>query len=128
MQIKWTKNRPPHSLPTDSICRAFHFFRDLPGSLRYNPAMAGIGILKTLHKPIRIGPEDDGRRMSLDQFDRAIGREGYIYELNKGVVEVTNVPEPKHAKQVQALRNQLVIYQEANPGVIDLLAGSNDAK
>jgi hypothetical protein len=34
-------------------------------------------------KRIHIGPEDHGRRISLDDFDRAIAREGYLYELGK---------------------------------------------
>jgi len=39
-------------------------------------------------KQIRIGPADHGRRMSLDDFDRAIAAEGWNYELGKGVIEV----------------------------------------
>ena len=39
-------------------------------------------------KKIIIGPEDHGRRMSLDDFDRAIARPGYLYELGKGAIEV----------------------------------------
>jgi Uma2 family endonuclease len=86
-------------------------------------------MLKALRKRARtIGPEDNGRRMTLDAFDRATGREGYVYELSKGVVEVTDVPHPDHAKQVQAIRNQITLYQEANPGAIELVAGSNESK
>src|SRR3954453_12560657 len=86
-------------------------------------------MLKTaVRKPVHVGPEDDGRRMALERFDRAIGREGYLYELNKGVIEVTNVPAPTHGKQVQEIRNQLVVYQVANPGLIDFLAGPGGSK
>jgi Uma2 family endonuclease len=68
--------------------------------------------------------------MSLDRFDRAVGSEGYIYELGNGVIEVTDVPTPLHGKQVQALRNQLTVYQVNHPDVIviDFLAGSNHSK
>lgn len=79
-------------------------------------------------RSVRVGPEDHGRRMSLDKFDRAIGREGYLYELSKGVIEVVNVPHPSHGKQIQAIRNQLVVFQELNPGLIELVAGGSDAK
>lgn len=79
-------------------------------------------------KRIRIGPEDDGRRMSLDDFDRAIGREGHLYELGKGVIEVSEVPSLEHGRQVQEIRNQLVAYQIANPGVVDYLATGSEAK
>src|SRR4051794_25510047 len=76
----------------------------------------------------RIGPEDDGRRMSLEQFDRAIGEEGYHYELNKGVIEVTDVPHPRHFAQLEGLRDQLYGYKLRRAGVILRIAASNDAK
>jgi Uma2 family endonuclease len=77
---------------------------------------------------VRVGPEDDGRPMSLEDFDRAIGREGWCYELAKGVVEVTNVPKPDHLAQVVGIRNQLVLYQENNSDVVYTVAGSNECK
>lgn len=79
-------------------------------------------------RKVVIGPEDDGKRMSLDRFDHAIAREGYLYELGKGVIEVSEVPSIEHGKQVQELRNQLVVYQLNHPDAIDYLSGSNDAK
>jgi len=79
-------------------------------------------------RKIHIGPEDNGRRMSLDDFDRAIGREGYIYELGKGVIEVSDVPHLDHGKTVQEARDQLVMYKVTHPGVIDYLATGSDAK
>lgn len=85
-------------------------------------------MLKTLLKPIRVGPEDHGRRMTLDRFDRAVGREGYIYELNDGVIEVTDVPNLVHLAQVQELRDQLVEYRLVHPGVVHTLTGSNESK
>lgn len=86
-------------------------------------------MLKTLRKRARaVGPEDNGRRMSLDEFDRAIGREGYLYELNKRVIEVTDVPHPKHLAQVQEVRDQVVVYRLAHPDVIHTVAGSNESK
>jgi Uma2 family endonuclease len=72
-------------------------------------------MIRTLRKPVvRVGPEDDGRRMSLDDFDRAIGREGYLYELSKGVIQVVNVPGGNHANQFQ--------------GVITFIGGGGEAK
>jgi Uma2 family endonuclease len=82
----------------------------------------------TRQRKIIIGPEDDGRRMSLDDFDRAIAREGYLYELGKGVVEVSEVPRLDHGRQVAEVRNQLVVYDVAHPGIIDYLAAGSDAK
>jgi Uma2 family endonuclease len=85
-------------------------------------------MLKTIARPTTIGPKDNGRPMSLDQFDRANGREGHIYELNKGVIEVTDVPHPRHFAQVQGIRNQLVIYQENHPEILHSVTSSNDSK
>ena len=51
-----------------------------------------------------IGPADHGRRMSLDEFERAEGREGYRYELSRGVMSVVDVPDPRHLAQVNAIR------------------------
>lgn len=75
-----------------------------------------------------VGPEDHGRPMPLDQFDRAVGREGHVYELNKGVVDVTEVPHPRHLAQVQEIREQFSAYRLEHPGVIHTVAGSNDSK
>ena len=83
---------------------------------------------KRKSRKVVVGPEDHGRRMSLDQFDRAEGREGYLYELNKGVIEVTDVPQPSHGQHVQAIRNQLTAYQLERPDVILYLAGGGEAK
>jgi Uma2 family endonuclease len=76
----------------------------------------------------RIGPDDNGRRMSLAEFDTIDGQEGYIYELNKGVIEVTNIPHRRHFTQLQAVRNQLIVYEESNPGVIEAVGEGSDTK
>jgi Uma2 family endonuclease len=85
-------------------------------------------MIKTSRKQIRIGPEDDGRRMSLDDFDKAIAAEGYLYELGRGVIEVSNVPQPKHARRLQEIRDQLVAYRIENPDRIYLIGGGAEAK
>jgi Uma2 family endonuclease len=82
----------------------------------------------TLRKPRIIGPEHNGRRMSLDDFDRAIAREGQLYELNKGVIEMTDVPHHRHLAQLQAIRNQLILYQESNPDAIHSITGGMESK
>ena len=79
-------------------------------------------------KPVHIGPADHGRRMSLDDFDEAIGQEGFLYELNRGVIEVTNIPHPRHMVQLLAVRDQFIGYKLAHPGIIHAVAGSFDSK
>jgi Uma2 family endonuclease len=89
-------------------------------------------MLKMLTKPrrkqVRVGPQDDGRRMSLDHFDKAIAVEGYLYELNKGVIEVSGIPQPDHGKQVREVRNQLEFYERDHSGLIDFIGGGAEAK
>ena len=52
---------------------------------------------------IRIGPADHGRRMSLEEFREAEEEEGYRYELARGVLEVTLVPNDPHGVTVWRL-------------------------
>jgi len=47
---------------------------------------------------LRIGPADNGRRMTLDEFREAEEQPGYLYELARGVLEVTEVPGDDHGK------------------------------
>ena len=75
-----------------------------------------------------IGPEDHGKRMTLNDFENAEGREGYLYELSRGVVTVIEVPHPRHGAQVDAIRQQLSIYRAAHPECIHPLLGGSDCK
>ena len=56
---------------------------------------------------VKVGPADHGKRMSLDDFDKAEVQEGYLYELNRGVIVVSDVPRPRHLAMVNAARRQL---------------------
>ena len=90
-------------------------------------------MLKLLTKPrrrreVHIGPQDDGKRMSLDKFDKAIAQEGCLYELNKGVIEVSGIPQPQHGKQIKEIRNQLAVFDVKHPGMIEMVGGGGEAK
>jgi Uma2 family endonuclease len=90
-------------------------------------------MLKTLNAPkrrkqIRVGPADDGRAMSLADFDQAEGQEGFNYELARGIIQVTNIPSREHSAQMIALRNQLIVYEDAHPKIISAVGGSFDTK
>ena len=65
--------------------------------------------------------------MSLAKFDRAEGEPGYLYELNRGVIEVMNVPGHSHGLMIQAARNQFTRYQ-LDEGVIRYISGGSDCK
>jgi Uma2 family endonuclease len=66
--------------------------------------------------------------MPLDDFADATCDDGYRFELAKGVIEVSEVPKPDHLFQVQELRRQLTLYQNANPDQVLAVAGSNEVK
>ena len=76
----------------------------------------------------KIGPADHGRRMSLEEFDEAEGQEGYLYELSRGIVTVTDVPRKRHLLLVSAIRDQLQSYKAAHRGLIQIIASGNECK
>jgi hypothetical protein len=53
---------------------------------------------------VKVGPADNGRRMSLEEFDKAEGQEGYLYELSKGIITVLDLPDLRHLMQLDAIR------------------------
>jgi Uma2 family endonuclease len=89
-------------------------------------------MLKMLTKPrrkqIRVGPQDNGKPMSLADFDKAVVQDGYRYELGKGIVEVSDVPHPSHFLVLQALRDQLTVYRLANSSLVHCVTESMDSK
>lgn len=85
-------------------------------------------LLARKKKAVRIGPSDDGREMSLDVFSEAVVQEGHLYELANGVIEVSQVPNPQHARIIAEIRQQLSVFREANPDTIELIAGGMDSK
>jgi Uma2 family endonuclease len=77
---------------------------------------------------IRIGPQDNGRRMSLAKFSHAEGEPGYLYELARGVVVVMDVPKLPHGLQVDNIRWQIDDFRHDNPTSIYYVAGGGDCK
>ena len=82
----------------------------------------------TVLSKIIVGPSDHGRRMTLDEFDTAEGVEGRLYELSRGEVIATDVPDPGHAEVVLTLRRQLVALQIAKPNVFHGVYGYAECK
>lgn len=75
---------------------------------------------------IRISPADHGRLMTLDEFREAEEEEGYRYELARGVLEVTEVPNEPHGLVVCELYESIGIYRRANPGRIFRYGGGSE--
>src|SRR4051812_34822220 len=77
---------------------------------------------------VKIGPGDQGKRMSLKDFDHAEAQDGYNYELSRGVILVSDVPDDRHLAQVDDIRQQLAEYRAAHRGIIQRVAGSGECK
>jgi Uma2 family endonuclease len=76
----------------------------------------------------RIGPADHGLRMTLDDFIDAEFEEGWLYELARGVIAVTEVPGIHHGRIVERLTEMFVAYKQAHPGVINYRAGGGECR
>jgi Uma2 family endonuclease len=74
----------------------------------------------------RIGPADHGRAMTLEEFLEAEVEEGYRYELARGVLEVTNLPNDPHGQVVYNIYRVVVRYDTEHPGVILRSGGGNE--
>jgi Uma2 family endonuclease len=74
----------------------------------------------------RIGPADHGRAMTLEEFGDADEEAGYRYELARGVLEVTEVPNDPHGQIVWNLYLALSYYQRSHPGIIHRCGGASE--
>jgi Uma2 family endonuclease len=81
-----------------------------------------------LKAAIKVGPADHGRQMSLADFDQAEVQEGYLYELGRGVILVSDVPKRRHLAQVLETRTQLTAYQFAHPNRIHAICSGSECK
>jgi Uma2 family endonuclease len=75
---------------------------------------------------VRLGPADHGRRMSLDEFLEADVEEGFRYELARGVLEVTEVPNDPHGEIVWRLLSAIAVYQQQHPGIVHRAGGASE--
>ncbi len=74
----------------------------------------------------RISLADHGRKMTLEEFLDAEVDEGYRYELARGVLEVTQVPNDPHGQVVSNLYRTVFSYDLAHPGVILRVGGGSE--
>jgi Uma2 family endonuclease len=66
----------------------------------------------------KIGPQHQGHKMSLRAFEFAEVEEGYRYELARGYIVVSEVPNYYHGMQIDILQDYLRSFKVSNPGVI----------
>lgn len=74
--------------------------------------------MATLTGRLRIGPDDHGRRMTLQEFYEAEVVGGYRYELARGVLEVSDIPDDAHGMIVYAFYAAFADYQREHPNRI----------
>ena len=77
---------------------------------------------------IKITRADAGRRLSLDEYEAAEFDAETLFELGRGTVVVSDVPDPKHLAQVLASKRQFFRYDDAHPGRIHTIAGGNECR
>jgi Uma2 family endonuclease len=75
-----------------------------------------------------IGPADHGRQVAFVDFIEADFEDGWLYELARGVVDVTEVPGPNHGRIVMLLAERLGDYRRSHPGVIVYRAGGGECR
>lgn len=76
----------------------------------------------------RVGPADHGQRMTLDEFIEADFEGGWLYELARGVIDVTEVPGPHHGRIVRRIAHLFMHYEDQHPGVINYGAGGGECR
>ncbi|HEU5115980.1 MAG TPA: Uma2 family endonuclease [Isosphaeraceae bacterium] len=77
---------------------------------------------------VRIGPTDHGRRLTLEEYLDAEEVEGYAYELARGVLEVTQVPDDPHGLIEWFLFGRLRDYERDHPGVFFRVGGGSSTR
>ena len=78
--------------------------------------------------PFIVGPQHNGKRMSLAMFDRVEVEPGYLVELGSGVIEVSEIPSRLHVLVEAEVRKQFTPYELAYPEVIHYQAAGQANK
>jgi Uma2 family endonuclease len=83
-------------------------------------------LMATVAAPVPVSPADHGRTMTLEEFREAEETDGYRYELARGVLEVSEVPNEPHGVVVCNLYRAVNRYDEQRPGVIHRYGGGSE--
>lgn len=74
---------------------------------------------KSMTTQLYLTPRDQGRPLSLEEFESASGQEGYQYELIEGKLEVSPIPNLPHEDLRDWLRDLLKEYTRLHPEIIN---------
>jgi Uma2 family endonuclease len=94
------------------------------GAITRNESIRKVRIMASTQ--IHIGPADHGRKMTLEEFREAEEEPGYRYELARGVLEVTEVPNDPHRQVVSNLQGAFHLYHRDHPGRIRCIGGAGE--
>jgi Uma2 family endonuclease len=73
----------------------------------------------------KIGPRHHGRKMSLKAFEFAPVQDGYLYELARGYIVVSEVANFSHARRTAYIRKRLDHYHVEHPDALyEILVGT----
>jgi hypothetical protein len=81
-----------------------------------------------LTKTKRLGPQHHGRKMALKAFEFAKVEDGWLCELARGYVVVSEVANYYHGMQIMAINRPLRLYDATHPGAIHAILGSLECK
>ena len=84
-------------------------------------------LAKSAAKP-KIGPLQHGRKMSLKAFEFAGVEEGYVAELARGYVVVSEVANYYHQMQIVVINSLLWAHFNSYPGSIHAICGTMESK
>ncbi len=82
--------------------------------------------MATVDAPTKITLADNGRRMTLEEFLEAEEEDGYRYELARGVLEVSEVPNDPHGFIVDIFNCAIVDYRRLHPNRIIRAGGAGE--
>ena len=78
-------------------------------------------------RPI-VGPEQHGLAMAFEEFIEANFQEGWLYELARGTVVVTEMPGIHHGRIVLRITELFVLFDVTHRGVINYRAGGGECR
>jgi Uma2 family endonuclease len=80
--------------------------------------------MATVAPRIQLGPADHGRPLTLEEFREAEETPGYRYELARGVLEVTHVPNDPHGDVEWRILRAIAEYDRQHPGIVHRCGGA----